>query len=142
VAVEDVAREDRLHVVRRRVEVGQLDRGAETGQRGEHGVAVGAGRDVAREVGRDLRLEHGLRPAADGARGPGVEQSRVGQEPDERPLEGQLPHGCRRAEAELPADRPLAAFEPLRAQPQLPAHTPLDPLVAQSSNTSSGPGIA
>ena len=74
VAVEDVAGEDLLDLAA--AEVDELDRDAEPADRGGGRVAVGVGRDVARDVDGDLRLGGRLGPAADRELAAGLAQRR------------------------------------------------------------------
>ena len=82
VAVEDVAREDVLDVAV--AEVDELDRGAETADRGGDGRRGPPRRHVGGDVDRDLRLRRRLAPVADRDLAAGLEQPAVGEEADQR----------------------------------------------------------
>jgi hypothetical protein len=103
--VVHVAGQDRLGILGRRVEVDEFDRGADGGD-----LAVGA------DVDRELRLEQRRRPSLEGDRRAGCDEAAVGQEADERRADAEPLHRGGRAEADLPAERPLTRLEPAPTQ--------------------------
>ena len=91
------------------------------------GLAVGAGRHVAADMHRDLRLGHRLRPAGERY---ACRPTRRARSAVRKPTSGagdlQALLARRRAEADLPAERPVAAGEPLAPQLELRAHAAHD----------------
>ena len=89
-AVEDVACEHRAHVGGRRVDISELDRGAEAGDRRADVLPGGVPRHVAAHVDGDLGLERRLGPAADRDRRAVLEQAAIGEEADERDVRAEV----------------------------------------------------
>ena len=114
VALIDVAGEDLFRVLRRSVEVDELDRRRDAGNRRGGGFAVGAGGNIAADMDRDLRLRHRLRPAGERDPAAGSNARVARQEADQRAADLQPLEHRRRAEADLPAERRIAGVEPPR----------------------------
>ena len=129
VALEDVGGEDRLGVGGVRVEVDELDRDAEPGDRRLGLRARGARGEVGAHVHRDLGLELRVAPAVE-RDGPAVgDPRRREQIAHERRVGAELGHRGRHAHAELPAQRRLAGLDAPAALGQLREHPALDPRV-------------
>ena len=134
-ALEDVAGEHGLHVVHRTIDIGQLDGGAERRDRPADLVAVGAGGQIAADIGGDLRLGDRLLPAGERDRRAGGKLGAVEQEADDRRGEPALGLHRRRAEADLPADLLGAAVEQSLAQLHLRAHAVGDARIVRASRS-------
>src|SRR5438034_357751 len=125
-AMEDVGGQDRLQVVQGPVDVDQLDRRAERGDRGTRRVSAGARRDVPPEVDRDLRLGAHQVGAGERVARPGREQGRLREMADHRAVEAELPLHRGRVEADLPPDPRRAARDPAPPAGELGLHAAHD----------------
>ena len=108
VALVNVRREDCFGVERGELEIGELERGTEAGDTG-----VGADPDG------DLRFEDRLGPAGEGNRRARLDAVRLEQMSDERAVDPEPLERVGCAEADLPAEGPVAGGDPLAAPLQL-----------------------
>ena len=104
-ALIDVLGQDRSGSCGWRVQVDQLDRGRDAGNRGLGGVAVGAGWNIAADMNCNLRLGHRLRPAGERDATAGLNARILRQESHQRSADAEELQHRRRAEADLPAQR-------------------------------------
>ena len=131
VSLENAAGQHRLHVVHRPIDIGKLDGGAERGDGAANLFAAGAGRQVAPDIGRDLRLGSGLLPAGERNRRARREFSAVEQKADDRRGQPALGLHGRRAKTDLPADLLGAVIELSLPQLHLRAHAVGDARVGE-----------
>src|SRR5439155_2238804 len=103
-SMEDVGGQDRLQVVKRPVDVDQLDRGSERGDRGARRLSVGARRHVPSKVDRHLWLGAHQVGAGERVARPGREHGRLREMADHRAVEAELLLRPRRVEAAPPPD--------------------------------------
>src|SRR5262245_39231144 len=113
VALIDVVAEDAFRVRGRLVHVGELDGRRDPGDRGRSDLGRCASRDIAPDVNRDLRLGYRLGPAAERDRAAWCDARILSEEAHERAGDVELLELRGRTEADLPAERRVAAVEPL-----------------------------
>ncbi len=132
VALEDIALEDRFRVLERQVGVGELDCRRECGDSGRRSGAIAAACQVAADADRNLRLRHRLDPALERSAAAGGNQPTLHQEADKRCRDLEFLHrrGC--AEADLPAERPLAGLDPRAPCRELRLHPACDARIVPS----------
>jgi len=121
VALIDVAAEDALRIRGRLCDIDDLDRRRDAGDRGFGGGMISAGRDVASYMDGDLRLGHGLGPARERYVCSGMNERLASQESEQRPANVEPLEHLRRSEADLPAQRCVAAVEALAPHLELRA---------------------
>src|SRR5262249_44083797 len=113
VALIDVAAEDALRIRGRLCDIDDLDRRRDAGNRGFGGGMISARRKVAADMNGDLRLGHGLGPAGERYVCSGMNECLASQESDQRSANVEPLEHLRRSEADLPAQRCVAAVEAL-----------------------------
>src|SRR5262245_5050932 len=125
-ALVHVVAQHALDVLRRLVHIDQLNRRRDARDRGSGRVTVGAGRHVAADVCGDFGLRHRVRPAGERHAPAGLDSRVLRQEADQWAADPEACEHRRRAEPDLPAERPVAGIDTLASQGKLRGHAAYD----------------